>query len=146
MGLRGGCEARRTPAPPPTPPQAVFFLSPESHTTEEEEEEEEKGWVPPRCRKRWRRRKSPRRRWKATTTSCRPAPSWRALCSVSRRHADQFHPTSTCLSSWFSWERQNLFEQLFHRQNCVTAQTWCFDALLSEALLWQPCQGLGQLF
>lgn len=53
-----------------------------------------KGWVPPRCRKRWRRRKSPRRRWKATTTSCRPAPSWRALCSVSRRHADQFQPTS----------------------------------------------------
>lgn len=77
---------RRMWGPVDLPPQQRSFSHLNPNTSEEEEEE----WVPPRCRRRCRWRKSPRRRWKATTTSYRPAPSWRALCSVSKCHADQY--------------------------------------------------------
>ena len=53
-------------------------------------------WARPHCRTtQSRRRKSPRRRWRVTATFCRPAPSWRALCSVSTHDAaDSPHLTS----------------------------------------------------
>lgn len=51
-------------------------------------------WARPHCKRRKSRRTSLRRRWRATAASCRPAPSWRTLCSVSTHDADRPRLTS----------------------------------------------------